>query len=239
MLTFNLYNAQAMSNISLPFDITESREVRQKVCHYIVEGDSEENYISQLLQLVREYGEPQETWKVVSAGGGTYARIQQALDKHNTAQDAPPVDIWMDDDIVMRDAYDDKHAEERRRLQQYSVLYNIHKFEDFLLMHYPLHVVEAWHSVCSGTVTRRGDSQPNYLQYPIERRRFAVFFHEFLRVQNLAHYEKGKLPFPRLTVEHLKNLMASQKSSSLFCKSDMVSHIHRLLTSAGIDVGDI
>ena len=113
-----------MSNISLPFDITESREVRQKVCHYIVEGDSEENYISQLLQLVREYGEPQETWKVASAGGGTYARIQQALDKHNTAQDAPPVDIWMDDDIVMRDVYDDKHAEERRRLQQYSVLYN-------------------------------------------------------------------------------------------------------------------
>ena len=239
MLTFNQDIAEAVSNISLPIDVTESREIRQTVRHYIVEGDSEENYISQLLQLVREYGEPQESWNVVSAGGGTYARIQQALDKHNTAQDAPPVDIWMDDDIVMRDAYDDKHAEERRRLQQYSVLYNIHKFEDFLLMHYPLHVVEAWHSVCSGTVTRRGDSQPNYLQYPMEKRRFSGFFHAFLREWRLAHYEKGKLPFSWLTIERLKNLMASQKRSSLFCKSDMVPHIHRLLSSAGIDVGEV
>ena len=227
-----------MSIPALPIDLSEPRETRQTVHYYIVEGDSEANYISQLLKLARELGDPTETWKVILAGGGKYANILQKVHTFNEENPSKEAFIWMDDDLLCRDKYNMQCSNDRLAVEDLHPLLNIHKFEDFIIMHFPADVAERWQQTCENLISDNVEGQPNYINYPFEKKRFSQPFLNFLRSAGTPRYRKGQLPFESLDLQRIKHLIFAQSNNQIFCKSDIVGHIERLLKGAGIQLED-
>lgn len=226
-----------------PVSFEEEVAIRREVCHFIVEGKSEEVYCLSALEFVREAkeGQPTYTWNIINAGGAGYANLKKAIKDFHDTHKSEELHVWIDDDIKTRDEFSNTHIEERQVFNDADFIYTKHKFEDFFIMHQSRDILAEWGQNCEDFKQNIVNQPVNYVTYPFPRSVYMPKFNNFIQSHNII-YKKGKCVFFRHTtrdeIEETKRtisrLRKAQADDSIFCKCDFIPYIISLFKDAGI-----
>lgn len=178
--------------------------------HYlaICEGSSEFAYVQELNRFLNENG-LDLVFSAVDAGGGGFDNIRSLCRKRRIRPESRAFvladrDLYFDETTLNGRRY----AQGKDKLPKFFFQY--FNFEDFLLMHYPHEIVEAW----KAAVALKG-----HFVVPLKSVEYENVFADFVRsheseLQFGGDYRKGDLPFA-LSEEKMRNLLANNSNQSL------------------------
>lgn len=191
-------------------------------CHYLVicEGSSEVAYVQELNRFLNEEGF-RLVFSVVDACGGGFNRIRQIC-RQNRLKRQTHAFVLVD-----RDLYCDGECVNARRYAQWKdslppFYFQYFNFEDFLLMHYPKSIVEAWKEKVAAS---------HHFERPLPETEYMPFFVSFIKEHKaelqIEEYKKGSLPFV-LTRQKLEMLWQNNGTGEL-PRSDFATFLESAL----------
>lgn len=190
----------------------------------VCEGESEEAYVKALGQFLRDQMGVRISFKTGDAGGRTFSKIKEAMRdlqkrNHEECRTYAQMRIMADWDCYARSEKErEKYEKEKARLPKF--LFQYFNFEDFLLMHFPTEIVEAWKKYATAHF-KRPWSEDEYVP------KFKVFVGQYEKeLKDLQNYRKGNV-FP-LTQAHLDNLLQNNTKDGL-PRSDFAAFLQELI----------
>lgn len=184
----------------------------------LCEGPSEYAYIQELNRYLREN---EYNFKFIPkpVGTGFYTEVQKKHKEVRKDNPRTPIRILLDDDIYVRN--ENEHEQANSSMLASSgfkdeFMFNVHNFEDFLMLHYDDETLNQWLTKC--TETNHGNTPMHSAQYmPLVKEMF-------------PDYEKGELLFSPIDQEKLDNLFRHNEDNAIFIKSDFATYLKEKLT---------
>lgn len=190
----------------------------------ICEGASEYAYVQELNRYLNARGS-QIVFVARNAGGGGFKSLRQLCRAMKTRANGRTF-ILADHDVYFRDDNDNGTQYELEKSVMPSFLFQKWNFEDFLLLHFPDNVVQAWRDVCA---------RNRHLAQPLHAEQFGPMYAAFCKqhANELAYqlpYEKGDMPFS-IKDRHMCCLLQNRNCD--FPCSDFIDLLWRLGVRAG------
>lgn len=184
----------------------------------LCEGESEYAYIQELNRYLREN---EFNFKFIPKviGSGFYTEVQKKHKEERKNNPRTPIKIFLDDDIYVRNE-GDREQENSSKFSESGFkddfLFNVHNFEDFLMLHCDDETLNQWITKC--TETNHGNIPMHSAQYMS------------LIKGMFPDYEKGELLFRPIDQEKLDNLFRHNEDDSIFIKSNFATYLKKRLT---------
>lgn len=199
----------------------------------ICEGPSEWTYLQRLAAFIVDQLPPMEdgftprlsffpTVTNDKIGGGSFKLVQRTYRKVCPQNRKLPLGIWVDCDIYIRNSNASERANaagyaQKKTMPDFNFM--VMNFEDFVAMHFPDEVFEAWKIEMQNA---------GHFTVPLHSIDYEPLFEEiwqrYLQVEGcsgMGAYTKGSLPEDFVTEASLKNMMRHCQDlilSSLFAK---------------------
>lgn len=182
----------------------------------ICEGDSEYAYVQELNRFLNMRNSS-VTLLGCNAGGGGFKSLRQVCRARKTRNNGRTF-IFADADIYFRNDSDNRKMYDQEKAVLPPFLFQTWNFEDFLLMHFPCEVLEAWVEEC-----RKSGHDVN----PLHSKDYLPMFLKFCaKNQDILSfdfaYEKGDMPFS-MNASHLRAL--SENGKREFPKSRFAEYV--------------
>ena len=185
----------------------------------ICEGPSEWTYLQRLAAFIVDKLPPMEdgftprllffpTITNDKIGGGSFKLVQRTYRKSCPQNRKLPLRIWVDCDIYIRNSSASERANatgyaQKKTMPDFNFM--VMNFEDFVAMHFPDEVFEAW---------KVGMQAAGHFEVPLQGIDYAPHFEKIWQVymHSIGHkdadpYRKGTLPEDFITVDSLKNMI--------------------------------
>ena len=184
----------------------------------LCEGESEYAYIQELNRYLRE-NECNFKFIPKVIGSGFYSEVQKKHKEVRKDNPRTPIRILLDDDIYVRNG--DNHEQDNSSKLANSgykeeFLFNVHNFEDFLMLHCDDETLNQWLIKCA---------EKNHKNTPMHSEQYMPLVKEIF-----PDYEKGELPFSPNDQEKLDNLFRHNEDNSIFIKSDFATYLKNRLS---------
>lgn len=190
-----------------------------KITMVLCEGESEVAYIQELNRYLRE-NEYNLVFIPKLIGSGFYSEVYSKFKNERKNNPKMPIKIMLDDDIYVRN----ESARERENSAKFEkspirdeFLFNVHNFEDFLMLHYDDSTLNKWLEKCA---------EKNHAANPMHSEQYVTLFKEIF-----PDYQKGDLLFSPISQEMLDNLFRHNEDAGVFVKSSFASYLKSALTS--------
>lgn len=181
------------------------------------EGESEYAYIQELNRFLREneYGFAFVP-KVI--GTGVYSEVLAKYKEEHKDNPRTLLRIMLDDDIYVRND-NDRERENSVKLSGSPIrelfLFNVHNFEDFMVMHCDDEVLNRWLTTCVAE---------NHQKVPMHSVKYMPLIQCFF-----PGYEKGSCPLSPIRKDMLDNLFNHNDAAAIFLKSGFATFLKGLL----------
>lgn len=184
----------------------------------LCEGPFEYAYIQELNRYLREND---YNFKFIPKpiGTGFYTEVQKKHKEVRKDNPRTPIKIILDDDIYVRNEgrrEQDNSTKFAESVFKDEFMFNVHNFEDFLMLHYDDETLNQWLAKCTET---------NHRITPMHSEQYMPL------VKGLfPDYKKGELLFSPINQEKLDNLFRHNEDSSIFIKSTFATYLKSRLT---------
>lgn len=184
----------------------------------LCEGDSEYAYIQELNRYLRE-NEYSFKFFPKPVGTGFYTEVKKKYKEVRKDNPRTTIRIFLDDDIYVRN--ENRHEQDNSTMLAESgfkdeFMFNVHNFEDFLMLHCDDETLNQWLIKCA---------ENDHENIPMHSAQYIQLVKEIF-----PNYEKGELPFSPIDQEKLDNLFRHNENNSIFIKSDFATYLKKRLT---------
>lgn len=187
---------------------------RRNTIIILCEGDSENAYIQELNRFLRDKEDYNFTFVTKVIGSGFYSIVLKKYNEVRRKNRNATIKIFLDKDIYVRNERACQTSLENSKIKG-DFLFNVHNFEDFIMLHYDDETLNKWLDICK---------QHNHEKQP-------MIADDYLpQIINLiSGYQKGECPFI-IDQSYLDNLFAHNTDQNIFIKSDFVTFIQKLFS---------
>ncbi|MDD3001089.1 MAG: hypothetical protein PHF29_04980 [Candidatus Riflebacteria bacterium] len=188
-------------------------QVNNQTIIVLCEGSSENAYLQELNRFLREE-EKHIVFIPKIIGSGHYKEVMMKYLSERKSNQRSRIEVWIDDDIYIRNERNNMTNYNKTR-NKINFLFNVHNFEDFLVLHHKDQILDDWIQICR---------DHNHVEKPMIN---AVY--EPLITSVFSNYTKTNCPLTSITQTNLDNLFKHNSDVNIFIKSDFGSLLYKLL----------